>query len=134
MPLVFAWDIRKAEANRDKHGVAFEEAATVFGDPLSVTISDPLQSNEENRFIIIGRSQAQGTMKACRRSVEVTEMRKEYDFSRGVRGKYARRFTAGSRVVVLDPDVAHVFPDSRSVNSVLRALTLIVRRQRRKAS
>jgi hypothetical protein len=60
-------------------------------------------------------------------------MRKEYDFSRGVRSKYARHFAAGSRVVVLDPDVARVFPDAKSVNQVLRALTVIVRRQRRTA-
>ena len=73
-------------------------------------------------------------MKGRKRSANVSEMRREYDFSRGVRGKYARRFAAGSRVVVLDPDVAQVFPDSRSVNQVLRALTVIVRRRRRKVS
>jgi uncharacterized DUF497 family protein len=58
MPLVFTWDVGKAGSNRDKHGVAFEEAATVFGDPLSMTILDPAHSNDENRFIIIGRSRA----------------------------------------------------------------------------
>lgn len=73
-------------------------------------------------------------MKVRRQPVAVREMRKEYDFSRGVRGKYARRFASGSRVIVLDPDVARVFPDSKSVNQVLRALTVIVKRQRRKAS
>ncbi|MFY9345446.1 MAG: hypothetical protein WAT39_23350 [Planctomycetota bacterium] len=46
----------------------------------------------------------------------------EYDFSGGVRGKYARRFAKGCNVVVLDPDVAKRFPDSTSVNDVLRAL------------
>ena len=61
-------------------------------------------------------------------------MRKEYGFSRGVRGKYARRYTAGTNVVVLEPDVAKVFRDSRSVNQALRALTTIARQQRRKAS
>lgn len=44
----------------------------------------------------------------------------EYDFSNGVRGKYAGRFAKGSHVVVLDPDVAQVFPDSESVNQALR--------------
>jgi hypothetical protein len=54
--LVFEWDPAKAEANLRKHGVTFEEAATVFGDPLSVTIGDPLHSAGEHRFIIMGRS------------------------------------------------------------------------------
>lgn len=50
------------------------------------------------------------------------EMLDEYDFSGGVRGKYAARFARGSNVVVLDPDVAEVFTNSESVNHVLRAL------------
>ena len=57
MALVFEWDPTKARVNLAKHGVAFEEAVTVFGDPLSVTISDPLHSAGEHRFIIVGRSQ-----------------------------------------------------------------------------
>lgn len=63
-----------------------------------------------------------------------TELLKEYDFSRGVRGKYARRYAAGTNLVVLEPDVAKVFRDSRAVNQALRALTVIARQQRRKAS
>jgi len=47
-------------------------------------------------------------------------MRAEYDFSGGVRGKYAQRFARGSNVVVLEPDVAKRFKTSRSVNKVLR--------------
>ena len=57
MPLVFEWDPAKAETNLKKHGVAFEEAVTVFGDPLSLTIGDPLHSAGEHRFIIVGLSQ-----------------------------------------------------------------------------
>lgn len=48
------------------------------------------------------------------------EMREEYDFSSGVRGKYAQRFDAGSNVVVLDPDVAAEFKTRRAVNEALR--------------
>jgi hypothetical protein len=55
--LNFEWDPQKAEANVKKHGVTFEEAVTVFGDPVSVTIGDPLHSAGEHRFVIIGRSQ-----------------------------------------------------------------------------
>ena len=47
-------------------------------------------------------------------------LRPEYDFSEGERGKYSRRFREGSNVVVLDPDVAAAFPDSTSVNEALR--------------
>jgi uncharacterized DUF497 family protein len=56
MSLQFSWNPRKAEANRRKHGVTFEEAATAFGDPLSITIPDPDHSVGENRFILIGQS------------------------------------------------------------------------------
>jgi hypothetical protein len=56
MSLLFSWDPRKADANRRKHGVTFEEAATAFGDPLSITIPDPAHSVGEHRFILIGQS------------------------------------------------------------------------------
>ena len=49
-------------------------------------------------------------------------IRAEYDFSQGERGKYARRSAQGTNVVVLDPDVAKKFPDSKSVNASLRKL------------
>ena len=55
MPLTFEWDGEKARANLEKHGVAFEEAATVFGDTLSSTIPDPLHTDEE-RWVTLGRS------------------------------------------------------------------------------
>jgi hypothetical protein len=53
---------------------------------------------------------------------EDDEMLPEYDFSEGERGKYADQFAAGSRVVVLDPDVAEKFKDSAAVNAALRKL------------
>jgi hypothetical protein len=49
-------------------------------------------------------------------------MRDEYDFSQGKRGKYARRYAQGANVVVLEPDVAKVFCDSKSVNVSLRRI------------
>ncbi len=52
----FAWDEEKALANLAKHGVSFEEAAAVFGDPLSDNFDDPDHSVEERRFLIIGAS------------------------------------------------------------------------------
>ncbi len=56
---LFEWNPEKAEANLKKHGVSFEEAETVFSDPLSLTVPDPLHSDEENRFIITGFSDQQ---------------------------------------------------------------------------
>ena len=56
MPLLFEWDEKKAQQNIRKHGASFKEAATVFGDLLSLTIEDPLHSDEEDRFVTIGES------------------------------------------------------------------------------
>jgi uncharacterized protein len=56
VPLHFEWDEAKARSNRAKHGVSFEEASTVFGDPLSLTIPDSAHSQTESRLIIIGSS------------------------------------------------------------------------------
>lgn len=50
------------------------------------------------------------------------QIRKEYDFSGGIRGKYASRHARGSNVVVLEPDLARLFPDADAVNRALRAL------------
>jgi hypothetical protein len=59
---------------------------------------------------------------------ETSEMLPEYDFSKGIRGKYAKRYAAGTNVVLLAPDVAKRFPDSQSVNRALRAFAKIRRR------
>ncbi|MGH7146558.1 MAG: hypothetical protein ACREIJ_01470 [Nitrospiraceae bacterium] len=58
----------------------------------------------------------------------------EYDFSHGVRGKYAKRYAEGSNVVVLSPDVAKIFPTSESVDEALRTLVRVGRKQARKLS
>ena len=52
----FEWDEKKERANRKKHGVSFQEATTVFGDPFAATIPDPDHSRGEPRFITIGYS------------------------------------------------------------------------------
>ncbi len=56
MSLSFEWDQRKASANLSKHGIAFDEALTVFGDPLAVIFGDEEHSEIEIREIIIGNS------------------------------------------------------------------------------
>lgn len=68
-------------------------------------------------------------MKKPTKPTAPTEPRAEYDFSRGVRGKYARRYQAGSNVVVLEPDVAKAFPSPERVNRSLRALVNLVELQ-----
>ena len=60
-----------------------------------------------------------------------SDMRAEYDFSKGVRGKYAKRYAQGANVVLLAPDVAKVFPTAEAVNESLRALAGILRRRTR---
>ncbi len=55
----------------------------------------------------------------------------EYDFSKGIRGKYARQFASGTNIVILDPDVAKIFPDSDVVNETLRALAKIAMRSKK---
>jgi hypothetical protein len=67
------------------------------------------------------------TKKARRESHN--NMLPEYDFSKGVRGKYAKRYAEGSNVVVLSPDMAKVFPTSESVNEALRTLVLVGRKK-----
>lgn len=53
----FEWDAEKAELNFKKHDVTFEEATTVFDDLFNIDLYDPLHSDDEHRFIIVGESQ-----------------------------------------------------------------------------
>ena len=62
------------------------------------------------------------------------DMLEEYDFSKGIPGRYAKRFAEGSNVVALDPDASEVFPDSASVNRALRALAGIIRQHSAKSA
>lgn len=56
MGIIFGWDGRKATAILRKLGVSFEEAATAFSDPLSLSIPDPDHSEDEERFLLVGSS------------------------------------------------------------------------------
>ena len=56
MALLFEWDPKKARSNLAKHGVSFDEAGTAFGDALSITVMDPLHSEAEERFVLVGCS------------------------------------------------------------------------------
>jgi uncharacterized DUF497 family protein len=63
--MYFEWDPRKAGQNERKHGVSFEEAASVFGDPLALTFTDPDHSDEEYRFLTFGRSRKSWLLVVC---------------------------------------------------------------------
>jgi hypothetical protein len=155
MGLEFEWDQDEAKRNLKKHGVSFEEASTIFVDPLSSTIPDQCiptlqidSSSWENRIgddfsswllriavrrfessVHESRGRKSGeTMTKGTKKRESAEMLDEYDFRGGARGKYAKRYAEGTNVVVLDPDIAAVFPDSKSVNYALRALVKSSRR------
>jgi hypothetical protein len=62
---------------------------------------------------------------------KVSEMQAEYDFSQGVRGKYAASYSKGTNVVVIEPDIAKIFPDHDSVNQALRSLAEIIKQQKK---
>jgi uncharacterized DUF497 family protein len=155
--LTFEWDANKARANLAKHAISFQEATTVFGDPVSLTIPDPAHSRIEHRFIIlagrikvefwlsstpnaaiISASSVRGsraatkenTMKKPSAKSAEKNMQPEYDFANGVRGKHFRRYQRGTNVVVLEPDVARIFSNAETVNHSLRALAGIIRRQK----
>ncbi len=73
-------------------------------------------------------------MKKAQKKTEDMEMREEYDFSGGVRGKYAKRYAEGSNVIVLDPELTEMFPDSKSVNEALKYLAKLVRQTQKKTA
>ncbi|MFH1942594.1 MAG: hypothetical protein ABIL68_10880 [bacterium] len=59
------------------------------------------------------------------------DMLREYDFSKGVRGKYAKRYAEGTNIVMIEPDVYEYFPDQKSVNEALRGLAEIIKRRKK---
>lgn len=61
------------------------------------------------------------------------DMLKEYDFTKGITGKYAAKYKEGTNVVVIEPDVAKYFPDHDSVNEALRSIAKIIRKQKKTA-
>jgi hypothetical protein len=75
MSFTFGWDPRKAAANLRKHGVSFEEAATAFGDPQSLSIPDPAHSYGEERFILIGRSERTRLLVVVHLEITETQIR-----------------------------------------------------------
>lgn len=151
----FERDPTKAAANFEKHGVFFEEASTVRGDPLAETTIDRRDFGGEVRFATVGQA-ASGpvlvvahvdrnervriisartatrrkgeSMSQPRTVVADDEMLPEYDFRGGVRGKYYERYRQGSNVVLLEPDVREGLPSAEAVNRALRLLLALARK------
>ena len=84
MPLRFSWDSRMAASNARKHGVSFQEAATAFADPLSLTVPDPDHSGAEARFVLVGVSNRH-------RLVVVTHVERDDDLVRLISARLATR-------------------------------------------
>jgi uncharacterized DUF497 family protein len=95
--VVYEWDAKKAKDNRRKHRVSFEDAATVFLDPLALTFPDPDHSIAEEREITIGRSSRQQVVfvSHCRREdrVRIISARKT---TRGERKQYEEGIGEGN--------------------------------------
>jgi len=60
------------------------------------------------------------------------DMLEEYDFSNGIRGKYASKYKEGTNIVILDPELIEYFPDSASVNEALKSLARLMKKYRNK--
>jgi uncharacterized DUF497 family protein len=91
----FDWDPRKNTANQRKHGVSFEEAATVFSDERALLIDDPDHSADEDRFIMLGLSAALRTLVVChcyREAEDVIRIFSARKATRPERAEYERRW------------------------------------------
>jgi len=115
----FEWDPEKAAANAKKHGVDFS---------LWRTRNERVELGLSTRAKRAPKSE--DTMSPPIQPKDSDEIRPEYDFSEGVRGKHYKGYQAGTNVVFLEADIAAVFPDSASVNQALR---LLVRLSKTKA-
>lgn len=143
------WNDEKDEANLRKHGIRFEEAITVFDDPLIVVIDDPEHSHGESRFLAMGATDERRLVvvsytirnddlwlisarpaeaRERRRYMagdsirDEDEMRPYYDFSNGVRGKHYRGRPRTMVSYGIDAELAAYFPTSEDVNRALRML------------
>ncbi len=151
--MLYTWDDKKADINWKKHQVTFEEAASVFNDALAATLPDSEHSIGEQRFLTIGFSCLQRVLMVAHTVHDQRpskrenimndtinedddelqdDLKPEYDLDNmpgAVRGKYAERCAQGTNLVLLDPDVAEVFHDTKAVNDVLRQLIQLAQSQ-----
>jgi uncharacterized DUF497 family protein len=150
----FEWDPRKNTENQRKHRISFEEAATVFSDPLASIFDDPDHSVEERRELIVGFSARNRLVVVCplngpklcdslvhargrqenesdmnkKTRARADDLRKEYefDYQKARPNRFASAMKKTAVAVVLDEDVAEVFGSSESVNNLLRSIIAAV--------
>ena len=91
----------------------------------------PIETIQYESSTLAWRIEAKGII--MKKTNRIGEMRAEYDFSHGVRGKYAKKYTQGTNLVLLDPDIAKLFPDSKTVNDALRVLAKVAKQKEKKA-
>jgi uncharacterized DUF497 family protein len=148
----FDWDSQKAEVNVREHGVSFDEAATVFLDPMAVSGLDPEHSVGEDRYITFGYSRLgrllavcytyrPGAIQVIRRAAKGASMKsvkeeilseyKRSDFAKLERGKFYAEVVKGASVALLDPAVAKAFPTSEEVNEALLGLLQLAQKTAR---
>jgi len=108
MPYRFEWDSRKAATNIRKHGVRFDEASTVFVDPMADIFEDDMKTTSTPKL----------------KQDAADELRPEYsfDYRKARPNRFAGQVDKSQVVVILDPDVSEVFTTPESVNAILRAL------------
>jgi hypothetical protein len=153
----FEWNSEKEKRNIKKHAISFDEAVTVFYDPIAATFHDqatPSQRIDSSLLVIhpkdvcsLYRTLKEGMRyelsahvpQLFRRGKDmknkvIEELRPEYefDYSKAVRGKYFKRLIEeGANVAVLEPEVAKVFTSSAAVNEALKSLLEITKSTQR---
>ena len=132
--MLYEWDPRKAARNLRKHKVSFLEAATVFPDlhaPADFCSSLTPTAPTWSASSVLARRRKRKPMPTKKvRSRSTDELRREYKLSElgnPIRGKHYLRATAGSNLVLLDPDVVQAFPSAEAVNGALRLLVSVAR-------
>ena len=141
--LIFEWDTEKARENEQKHGVGFSEASGVsmttirrqFRTPTIQSMRTDTSSlaSKQGRYLVVSYTERgerirliparQMTSRERRAYEDKDTLRKEYPESlikSGVRAKYAKSYREGTNVVLIDPDLHKLFPDSEAVNRALR--------------
>lgn len=127
----FEWDPEKTTANAKKHGVETSNGFSVLGCRPRAGFwlwrTPSAWVGRASSALVKRVLKNENTMHREVRPEDSDEMRPEYDFSQGVRGKHYQAYRAGTNVVLLEPDIAAVFPDSASVNEALRLLVRLAK-------